>query len=100
MFLARDVRRRWMQYGENRKEAIENSTFDDSPLEGMHYTCAKCNAILIKQVIEVDHIEAIGARPRTPEEFGKYIHRMMTLECQVLCSKCHKQKTAASRKKK
>lgn len=99
MMLARDVRRRWLQYGESRKVALENSTFDDSPLKGMHHTCAKCNEILKKDQVEIDHINAVGSRPRTPEEFGAYISRMFTTECQVLCKGCHARKTKESRKR-
>jgi 5-methylcytosine-specific restriction endonuclease McrA len=81
MMLARDVRRRWLQYGENRKAA-----------KGL---CAKCKK---REGTQVDHIEPLGTRPYRPEDFCSYIHRMFNADCQALCKKCHSKKTKRERK--
>lgn len=83
MMLARDVRRRWMQYGLTRKIP-----------KGM---CEVCNK---KEWVEVDHKEPVGSRPRTPEEFSRYIDRMMNLPTQGLCKDCHLEKSRRERKKR
>lgn len=77
--LSRDVRRRWMQYGQNRVE-----------VKGK--VCEFCG----KPAEEVDHIEPVGARPRQPSDFGPYIEKMFLNKCRPLCSKCNKER----RKKK
>ena len=82
MMLARDIRRRWLQYGENRKQAKGK--------------CAHCKR---REGIQVDHIEPVGSRPRQPEDFCAYIRRMFYLECQALCAKCHQAKTQREKKK-
>ncbi len=81
MMLARDIRRRWLQYGESRKLP-----------EGL---CVLCNK---KDGTEVDHREAVGSRPRTPEQFGDYIRKMFYTNCQRLCRGCHLEKTKRDRK--
>lgn len=75
MMLARDVRRRWLQYGENRK--IPSTA------------CVLCGTT---KELEVDHIKPVGPRPRIPNAFGDYIERMFYNPCQWLCRKCNKQK--------
>lgn len=80
MMLARDVRRRWLQYGDNRK--LEKGL------------CADCKKELWT---EVDHKIAVGARPRTPEEFGPYIRKMFYTPCQGLGKECHAKKTKEDR---
>lgn len=82
MMLARDVRRRWLQYGENRK--------------GLSNKCSFCD----KLGKDIDHVVPLGPRPRQPEDFCAYIWNMFNRECQVLCKKCHKEKTDAERKKR
>lgn len=82
MMLARDVRRRWLQYGQNRKLP-----------EGL---CVICNK---EDGTEIDHIQAVGSRPRTPDEFGPYITKMFTTPCQRLGRKCHAEKTKQDRAK-
>ncbi len=86
MMLSRDVRRRWMQYGENRK--IDR------------HECASCGDLTHWEVLDLDHIKPMGPRPRAPEEFGDYIHRMFNNKCQALCKSCHKIKTDAERKRR
>lgn len=83
MMLARDVRRRWLQYGTNRKLP-----------EGLCENCHK------RDGVEIDHIEPVGPRPRVPNDFGLYIERMMYIKCQRLCKQCHLIKTNAERKKR
>lgn len=78
MFLCRDIRRRWMQYGENRKYNLKTK-----------YTkCELCN----KRAEEWDHLEAVGHRPYTIEGLVDYIKRMLYNECRPLCHKCNAKK--------
>lgn len=72
--LSRDVRRRWLQYGDNRKIPLE---------------LCKCGS---NKDIEADHIDPVGKRPYNPEEFGPYIRKMFYNKCQALCRKCNKEK--------
>ena len=74
MMLARDVRRRWMQYGSNRK---------------IELMACKCGAMT---GLEVDHISPVGKRPYTADEFGPYITKMFYNKCQWLCKKCNREK--------
>ena len=83
MMLAKDVRRRWLQYGQNRKLP-----------EGVCNICTKSPGT------EIDHVEPVGARPRIPQEFGDYIERMINVKCQRLCKECHYQKTTNEREKR
>ena len=83
MMLARDVRRRWLQYATNRNLPA-----------GL---CVKCNK---KEGTEIDHKEPVGSRPRTAYEFGEYIERMFTINCQRLCHECHLTKTNDERVKR
>lgn len=80
MFLCRDIRRRWMQYGENRP-------YDLTTKKG--YTqCVKCP----NQAIEWDHIDPVGTRAYTIEELVPYIKRMLYGTCQPMCMKCNQLK--------
>jgi 5-methylcytosine-specific restriction endonuclease McrA len=83
MMLARDVRRRWLQYGLNRKLAKR--------------LCNVCNKI---DGTEIDHIEPVGSRPHIPQGFGDYIERMIYIPCQRLCKQCHLKKTNEERAKR
>ena len=83
MMLSRDVRRRWLQYGENRHLP-----------EGC---CVLCNR---EDGTEIDHIDAVGTRPRVPDEFGPYITKMFYGKCQRLGKKCHLKKTGEDRKRR
>lgn len=80
MMICRDIRRRWMQYGENRKN--------------LNTQCSICNKRMGDQI---DHIEPVGPRPRTLLFLGVYAKRMFSLRCQRLCVICHAIKTKLER---
>lgn len=80
MMLARDVRRRWLQYGTNR-----------------NIGSGKCNVCRIKEGTEIDHIEPVGKRFRAVDEITAYVNRMLFLRCQRLCKQCHLMKTKEER---
>lgn len=82
MMLCKDVRRRWNQYGENRKAAK------------LFPFCAICKT---NRATEVDHVEPVGPRPRDFPSLGVYCLRMFHLLCQPLCGSCHLRKTASDR---
>lgn len=84
MMICKDIRRRWFQYGENRKDL---------------YRCTEC-AECGKAGSDVDHIIPMGKRPRTWAELGDYAKRMFENKCQVLCKKDHKIKTDLERKRR
>jgi len=83
MMICKDIRRRWCQYGENRKVQ-----------DNLH--CAVCKESATK--LDIDHIVPMGPRPRTWEDLGIYARRMFTIDCQALCKVCHKHKTDLERK--
>jgi len=100
MMICRDIRRRWMQYGENRQDALEFARIANS---GAMYRCVRSHSVstnFTKQAVQVDHVERVGSRPRTMEGLCTYAVRMFTLKCQVLCKKCHAKKTKREREKK
>jgi len=81
--LAKDVRRRWAQYGENRKI--------------LQTDCWECGKVT---TLQIDHIKPMGPRPRTPEDFCDYIYRMFNNKCQALCKPCHTEKTKLERERR
>ena len=76
MMLCRDARRRWSQYGENRRPR---------PM-----LCVECGE---DEAQECDHVTPIGPRPRIPHAFGEWLEKMFYGECQWLCKECHLEKT-------
>jgi len=100
MMLCRDARRRWMQYGENRKQAYEDATFDESPLRGMYYGCTMCNELMKKKEVEIDHEYPLGPRPRTFDDYSGWLEKLFEYYCVVLCKSCHRRKTNAERKRR
>ena len=84
--ICRDIRRRWLQYGENR-------TVED-------FSCYKCGVDNTLGKLQIDHIKPIGSRPRKWSELGAYAESMFERKCQALCKKCHKEKTDNERKKR
>lgn len=83
MMLARDIRRRWLMYGENRK--LESGL------------CETCNK---NEATDIDHITAVGKYPRCPEAIGPYVYKMLYTPCQRLCKSCHLLKTSIERRNK
>ena len=82
MFLCKDVRRRWMQYGENRLydlKRVKNLT-----------KCARCE----EWAAEWDHIDPVGTRAYTLAELEPYVSRMLYGKCQPLCRPCNAKKGA------
>lgn len=73
MMLARDMRRRWMQYGENRL--------------GLGDRCFHCSKMTD---IQADHIEPLGKYPRSAEEIGPYVTKLLYGACRPLCGPCNK----------
>lgn len=85
MMLCRDARRRWLQYGENRKSAK---------------TAILCEQCTKQDAKEFDHIDPLGPRPRTFMSFGPWLEKMFTGKCQALCKACHNSKTKRERKRR
>ncbi len=80
MFLCRDIRRRWMQYGENRP-------YDLKTKKGFTL-CVRCSS----RAEEWDHIDPVGTRSYTIEGLVPYIKRMLFNKCQPLCQNCNRKK--------
>ena len=66
------------------------------------YLCSKCNRIFNSKEIEVDHINPTIKYNETFLDLtiGELIKRYFFSELQVLCKKCHKEKTSQERKQK
>ena len=78
MFLCRDVRRRWQQYGENRPYSLKSK-----PTK-----CVSCS----RRAVEWDHIIPVGKRVYSFDDLPDYIKRMVFGECQPMCQKCNRKK--------
>jgi hypothetical protein len=91
MMICRDIRRRWLQYGENRKNAVKYH-LDGTPV------CDVCDRRIVDEKLDIDHIKPLGPRPRKWEDLGKYAKAMFERKCQALCKICHLQKTRRERK--
>ena len=83
MMLWRDARRRSMQYCPNMK----------LPKGAV---CVKCG----KPAEQMDHIKAIGARPRTEEEIPPKLKRMLRGKTQPMCRDCNRLKANLERKRR
>lgn len=59
------------------------------------FICPECKQE--REVIQVDHIEAIGKQPDNFLEFGVWINRLFNLPQKGLCKDCHKEKTKRDR---
>ena len=67
-----------------------------------HYKCATCEKLFISEEVDVDHTEPI-INPRIGwVDWDTYIDRMFgPVEAfQVLCKKCHKEKTAQEKQQR
>jgi hypothetical protein len=80
MFLCRDIRRRWMQYGENRPYNLS--------AEKNYTTCIRCKS----RAVEWDHVDPVGKRAYTLEDLVPYMKRMLYGKCQPLCRNCNAKK--------
>lgn len=88
MMICKDIRRRWCQYGENRKQIGVGAL-----------ACHMCSTVWIKG-FQVDHIKPLGPRPRMWSELGPYAEKMFERKCQLLCKSCHKIKTDTERERR
>jgi len=98
MFICKDIRRRWLQYGENRKLQYNKAIVFVGIDKGRH--CDICKQFKLKDQLDIDHIKPVGSRPRKWEDLGKYAEVMFERQCQALCKSCHKQKTDGERKRR
>jgi len=69
--------------------------------EAAHYTCALCNKQFVAKDVQVDHIDPVVSPSQGFLNWDIYIERLYcALEnLQVLCTTCHKKKTASERGK-
>lgn len=100
MFICKDIRRRWLQYGENRTVAYFNATSKIKRHGMKYYECKHCDEVLKREHVDVDHVVPVGPRPRIWKGLGQYAKRMFSLDCQVICKLCHKRKTSEERQKR
>lgn len=56
------------------------------------YICSLPECGESREVIQIDHIEAIGKQPDTWEEFGPWLERLFNLPQRGICKDCHKLK--------
>lgn len=100
MMICRDIRHRWLQYGEHRIQAYKECLFLGRHGEKL-WTCKHCDEVFRdKKYLQVDHIEPVGTRAYTWEDIGPYAEKMFKSKCQGLCGKCHKIKTDKERNRR
>ncbi len=69
--------------------------------EAAHYKCATCEKLYVAKDVQVDHIEPVVSPSEGFVSWDVYIQRLYCDETnlQVLCTSCHKKKTASERGK-
>jgi hypothetical protein len=86
MMLARQARRYWRYYSPIYQQVKKDKY------------CLECERKV--KFVEVDHIDPIGARPHTTEEFGVWLEKLLHSSQAGLCKKHHLEKTRRERSKK
>lgn len=98
------MRKLWQYYSEERAAVLMAAeVMQTNPETGRtrkHWKCAECSAVTLK--VHVDHIAPIGTQPATFHEVGTWLDRLFCdwTNLQVLCDRCHKEKTARERRNK
>lgn len=81
-----------------RKRDTGEKTKAGKPIYLWERQCDKCKEwfLLRDNILEVDHIEEIGAKPKTFEELGEHIRKVYCRQenLQALCIPCHQRKTS------
>ncbi len=96
-FLQSDIRRRWMQYGENRQAAYKEAEFVGETRKQKLYECQECDEVIKREQCQIDHIKPVGKRFYIAEDILDYWNRMFYNNCEVLCYTCHSKKTKLER---
>ena len=67
-----------------------------------HYKCASCNESFVASDVQVDHINPVVSPKEGFKNWQTFINRLYCEidNLQVLCKKCHKEKTNAERKER
>lgn len=88
------ARKVW-RYSQTRRDVLKKAEFESG-----WYICTKCKRETEKP--HVDHIVPLGKQPQTFLQFGIWLVKLFcgSNNLQVLCTKCHKEKTKRERKKK
>ena len=76
------LRKVWSWYGINKKESLERSKYN-----AKFYKCELCECITDKP--ESDHITPVASS----KDWNEYIDFLFEGKIQILCNRCHKQKT-------
>lgn len=95
--------RRWPPKWEVLKEAkIGKKINEKSGRLAEHYLCAKCKKVYISKDVQVDHINPVVDIKKGFTTWDEFIKRLYCekKDLQVLCIKCHKEKTAKERIKR
>lgn len=84
-----------------RRKALSLSKAHDSTLDGDWHTCAKCDNVRPKKLVQVDHINPVVDPEYGFKSWDEYIDRLLNVtidDVQVLCKDCHQAKTQAENK--
>lgn len=85
------LRKNWMYYGQNRRDAA------DAAKEGDRWKCGSCGGLFRRGEIEIDHTEPAGSL-KTWDDLLPFVKRLFLNPCLALCEACHQQKTNAEAK--
>ena len=89
------LRRLWLYYGDNRKQAIINSKVEGG------YICCQCGVVMRTQKeLKADHITNLTQGMGDRIDWNLYMNRLFNGEIQILCRNCHDIKTHQERRVK
>ena len=97
------IRRLWSIMSPDREHVMWAARREDRSGNRLKvfYKCAECSEEFPEKEIQVDHIEAIGARPETLDGLSEWIRRVFCIytNLQVLCKPCHRVKSKEDMKR-
>jgi hypothetical protein len=97
------IRRAWTSFSPNRRAVLDEGVIKvpkikqdgtESKVLVNHWRCSVCGELVTER--DVDHVEAVGAQPRTDEEVAAACARLFCGRdnLRIICRPCHVVKSA------